>query len=79
MPEFDVYTRQGCHLCEVLIEQLLELVGQTARLRIHDVDSSDDWQAHYGSLVPVVEYEGRQLCHYKLDAAAIRAALAGRS
>ena len=79
MPELDVYTRQGCHLCEVLIEQLLELVGQKARLRIHDVDTSDDWQAQYGSLVPVVEFEGRRLCHYKLDAAVISAALAGRA
>lgn len=72
----DVYSRRGCHLCELLIEQLDELCHRTLEYRIHDVDSRDDWRKRYGDDVPVVEYAGRRLCQHRLDREAILAVLA---
>ena len=77
MPVFDVYSRQGCHLCEVLLEQLLELVDGKATVAVHDVDTCDGWREEYGIDVPVVEYRGARLCVHRLDREAVRQALAG--
>ncbi len=74
-PRIAVYSRQGCHLCELLIEQLLPLLRGRADVVVRDVDSRDDWRAKYGLRVPVVELDGAELCRYELDAAAVRRAL----
>ena len=76
MAVLDVYSRQGCHLCEVLIEELLEFVNRRATLRVHDIDSRADWQEEYNVRVPVVELDGQVLCEFKLDRDAVNRALA---
>lgn len=76
MPVVDVYSRRGCHLCEVLLEQLTELLGPRATVSVHDVDSREDWRSRYGQDVPVVEYRGSRLCAHRLDGEAVLAALA---
>ncbi len=76
MPELDVFSRRGCHLCEVLIEELLPIVQGRASVAIHDVDTRAEWAAGYGNRLPVVELDGRVLCEFKLDADAVRRALA---
>ncbi len=76
MREIDVYSRRGCHLCEVLIEELLPIVEGRARVSVHDVDTRAEWAATYGDRVPVVELGGQMLCQYRLDAEAVRQALA---
>ena len=77
MPVIDVYSRQGCHLCEVLLEELLELVNGRATVAVHDVDTRDAWREEYGFDVPVVEHCGTRLCAHRLDRKAVRQALAG--
>jgi hypothetical protein len=76
VPAFDVYSRQGCHLCELLIEDLAGLVGNAATIRVHDVDTRPEWRERYGNDVPVVEMGGQELCRHRLDVEALRAALA---
>ncbi len=71
MRVIDVYSRQGCHLCEVLIEELLPLVQGVARIEVHDVDTRDEWREQYGDRVPVVEIAGDYVCHYQLDRQAL--------
>ncbi len=71
-PRLVVYSRRGCHLCEVLIEELLPLVRGRGTVEVRDVDERADWQQRYGSEVPVVECEGRELCRHRLDRAAVR-------
>lgn len=78
MKVLDVYSRRGCHLCEVLLEQLLEIAGNQANIRVHDVDTREDWLQQYGGRVPLVEYGGKVLCHYQLDVGAVSRALAGQ-
>ena len=67
MKTIDVYSRQGCHLCEVLIEELLPLVRGRFEVVVHDIDTRADWRRDYDVRVPVVEYDGELICQYHLD------------
>ena len=67
MKTIDVYSRQGCHLCEELIEQLLPLVRGRLEVRVHDIDAKPEWRQTYGTRIPVVEYDGELVCQYHLD------------
>jgi hypothetical protein len=71
MTDLQVYSRQGCHLCELLIEELLPLVHGTLVVEVRDIDSRPDWLAKFDVRVPVVEYQGQVICQYRLDRAAI--------
>ena len=79
MKRLDVYSRQGCHLCEILIEQLLRLARGRCEVVVHDIDSRDDWREKYGTRVPVVEYDGEPVCQYHLDPDALERVLGTRS
>jgi hypothetical protein len=67
-----VYSRQGCHLCEILIEELLPLVRGRLAVEIRDVDSREEWRHAYDVRVPVVEYEGECIAEYTLDRTALQ-------
>ncbi len=62
-----VYSRQGCHLCEVLIEELLPRVRGRIEVEVRDIDTREDWRALYDVRVPVVAYEDDVICQYQLD------------
>ena len=70
------YTRQGCHLCEITLEELLPLIRGKADIDVRDVDTVPEWRAKYDVRVPVVEYGGRLVSSYPLDHDAIRTLLA---
>jgi len=75
MPVVRVYSRPDCHLCELLIEELLpEIRGKTV-LEVLNVADEARLEALYGTRVPVVEVDGRFVCQYKLDPAALDAAI----
>lgn len=67
-----VYSRTYCHLCDDLLAALRNLQGRFVfDIKVVDVDSDAALEARYGELVPVVEADGRELCHYFLDEAAV--------
>ncbi len=70
------YTRRGCHLCEIMLEELLPLIRGKAEVELRDIDSKPEWREKYDIRVPVVEYDGRVRSEYPLDCGAIRAILA---
>ena len=72
MSALQVYSRQGCHLCEVLIEELLPLVRSRLEIQVNDIDSRPDWVDAYGTRVPVVEFNGQLVCQYTLDREAVQ-------
>ena len=72
-----VYSRRGCHLCDVLIEELLPLVAGKLALEVRDVDSKPAWHARFSDDVPVVEFAGRVVCRHFLDREAIAGILRG--
>lgn len=71
MSVIHVYSRPGCHLCEVLIEELVPLLGGRFDLEVRNIDSNDAWRDEYDIRIPVVEYEGQVICEYELDRARI--------
>lgn len=75
LPRVAVYTRPGCHLCELLLEQLAPLLRDRAVLEMRNVDAREDWQSAFGVRIPVVEVAGSVVCEGRLDAAAVVAAL----
>lgn len=79
MPGIEVYTRRGCHLCELLIEELLGLVEGRFELEIRDIDTRDDWRQEYDSRVPVVRYDGEFVCQYHLDRDALARIMSNNS
>ncbi|RDK01403.1 glutaredoxin [Paraburkholderia lacunae] len=60
----------------VALEPLLAEFG--AHVEVVDVDSDPLLEARYNELVPVLACDGVELCHYHLDAARVRTALAAR-
>ena len=70
-----VYSRQGCHLCEQLIEELLPLLRGRLELTVRDIDTREDWRAAYDTRIPVVEYDGKLVCQYHLDRDALTSIL----
>lgn len=67
-----VYTRRGCHLCELLLEELLPAVRGRLAVDVRDVESREDWRCDYDQRVPVVEYDGEVICQYHLDRDALK-------
>jgi Ni2+-binding GTPase involved in maturation of urease and hydrogenase len=75
MKTLDVYSRHGCHLCEVMLEELLPLVRGQFDVIVHDIDTREDWKRTYDTRVPVIEYDGELICQYHLDRQALAALL----
>ncbi len=70
------YTRKGCHLCEIMLEELLPLIRGRAEIEMRDIDSRAEWRDKYDIRVPVIECDGRLVSEYPLDHDVIRAILA---
>jgi glutaredoxin len=75
--ELTLYSRDGCHLCEFMLEELERLYGTRISVTVLDVDSRDDWRQLYGLQVPVLSLGDQVICFGRLDRAALRAVLAG--
>ena len=75
MPVFRVYSRPGCHLCELLLEELVPLARGRAAIEVVDIDRDAELRNAYGIRIPVVEFEGKVLSEYRLDRAAVENAL----
>lgn len=67
MAAIQVYSRRGCHLCEVLIEELLDMNRGRLDVEILDIDTCEEWRAKFDTRVPVVKYDGDLICQYHLD------------
>ena len=73
MLELVVYSRRGCHLCELMLEELVPLCRDRATIRVLDVDSREDWRRAYGQRVPVLCSGDREICVAQLDRGALLA------
>jgi glutaredoxin len=66
--EVVVYSRKGCHLCEVVKESLGKLERRGGfTWREVDVDSVDELRRQFTDEVPVVFIDGRKAFKYRLD------------
>ncbi len=72
-PSLKLYGRTYCHLCDDMLAALEALRGEYSfEVEVFDVDADPALEAKYDELVPVLEAEGRELCHYFLDVAKVR-------
>ncbi len=70
MVSVTLYTRVGCHLCDVVKAQLDAAQGRHPfALEVVDVDTEAELVGRYGDEVPVVMVAGRKAFKYRLDPA----------
>jgi hypothetical protein len=75
--ELTLYGRAGCHLCEEMLAGLLPLQAELGfRLREVEVGWEGELAVRYGNLLPLLARDGEEICHYFLDEARLRAAVA---
>jgi len=81
MPQFTLYSRVYCHLCDDMLQQLrLFLNDDSVVIEVLDVDADDALLAQFDELVPVLfgkkaGQPAQQLCHYFLDLDQLKAFL----
>lgn len=63
-----VYSRKGCHLCEIVKESLSKLERRGGfTWRDIDVDGDDQLRRQFTDEVPVVFIDGRKAFKYHMD------------
>lgn len=77
MKSLRVYSRRGCHLCEVLIRELKPLIEGRLELEVRDIDTNPEWHERWFADIPVVEYDDAIVCMHFLDQDAITGILRG--
>ena len=79
MPQWTVYSRADCSLCERLLEELAELLGPAAAaaVQIVDIEGDPELERKYGTRIPVLLADGEFVCAYRLDAERVQAYLSG--
>ena len=75
-PRFTLYSRSYCHLCDDMLAALQALQTDAVRfdIAVVDVDADEALVARFDELVPVLygDLAEPELCHYFLDAEAVR-------
>jgi glutaredoxin len=79
MHDVVVYSRKGCHLCD-LVKETLTQIQRYADFQWREVDIDIDPQLRqtYNDEVPVVFIDGRKAFKYRMDGRRFLRALAGR-
>jgi glutaredoxin len=63
-----VYTRKGCHLCEIVKESLVKLERRGLfQWQEVDVDGDEQLRRQFTDEVPVVFIDGRKAFKYRMD------------
>ncbi|HZE28361.1 MAG TPA: glutaredoxin family protein [Terriglobales bacterium] len=63
-----VYTRKGCHLCEIVKESIVKLARRGGFVwQEVDVDTDDELRRQFNDEVPVVFIDGRKAFKYRMD------------
>ena len=66
--EVVLYSRRGCHLCEIVKESLSKLARQAQfSWQEVDVDSDDSLRRQFTDEVPVVFINGKKAFKYRMD------------
>ena len=66
--EIVLYSRKGCHLCEIVKESLAKLARQTQfSWQEIDVDSDDGLRRRFTDEVPLVFINGKKAFKYRMN------------
>jgi glutaredoxin len=65
-----LYTRPGCHLCDVARETILSLRERIGfELTEIDIEADEELELEYGIRIPVVEVDGEEAFEVSVDPA----------
>jgi glutaredoxin len=68
MKKVTVYSRSGCHLCEIAIDRIKSTMDELKfELDIKLIDNDVKLQAEYGEQVPVILIEGKVHDYWRVD------------
>lgn len=71
-----MYSRAGCHLCEVMQEELQPYLDEyRLTLEIVDIDNDDELLRRYAVKIPVLVLDGEAIGQYRLDHGVLAQAL----
>lgn len=71
-----VYSRAGCHLCEVAVEVVARVCADVGTsYDVVDVDTDPELRREYGEQVPVTLVDGRRHDFFRVEESRLRAAL----
>ena len=66
--DFIFYYREGCHLCEDMIDQLKDVFSDyPSNLISRNIDENLDWFNLYNTDIPVLIYQDKIISKYFLD------------
>jgi hypothetical protein len=67
MARYQLYSRQGCGLCDEMFEELLSLGISQDAIELIDIDQRPELRALYGNKIPVLEAQGGELASGRLS------------
>ena len=68
MHDVVVYSRKGCHLCDIVKEKLEQIKPHADfQWREIDIDTDAELQQKYNEEVPVVFIDGRKAFKYRIE------------
>ena len=68
MKKVTVYSRSGCHLCEIAIDRIKSTMDELKfELDIKLIDNDTKLQEEYGEQVPVILIEGEVHDYWRVD------------
>ncbi len=77
-PTLTLYYREGCHLCETMLQALRGLQSRLDfDISLVDIDRDPGLRQRYDEWVPVLQGGEQEICHYHLDSSALESFLAG--
>lgn len=73
-----VYTRPGCHLCEVALGIVAQVCAEVGESFVEvDITTDEALEDAYGEEIPVTMVDGRQHDFWRVDPTRLRTALTG--
>ena len=78
MKKVTVYSRSGCHLCEVAIDLINSVKFENKfSLEIKLIDNNSELEKEYGEQVPVILIDGKVHDYWRVDLARFNKAING--
>ena len=75
-PIISVYSRHGCHLCEIAIEQLESMrVELGFTIEIIYIDGDSELEKLYGEQIPVIHINGEHHDYWRVDPVRFKSSL----
>lgn len=71
-----VLAKPGCHLCDMALDVVADVCAQAGEgYSVRSTLDRVEWEMAYWELIPVVFVDGVRRAHWRVDPAALRAAL----